>query len=265
MGSLPVRSVLAVGGSDSGGGAGLQADLKTLSALGVHGSTVVTAVTAQSSTAVHGVWPVPVQAVRAQLSAVLDDLGADVVKTGMLVSAEVVDAVAVALGGRPLVVDPVGSSTTGQALLSPEGLAALRSRLLPLATITTPNLAEVEALTGFRVLDRSGLREAARRVLALGPTWVLVTGGHLPGDPVDLLSDGTSYDELHAPRLESPHTHGTGCTLASALAAHLALGVAVPDAVGMARTLVREAIAGGYGLGAGGGLVDPAARWRHRA
>lgn len=265
MGPLPVRSVLAVGGSDSGGGAGLQADLKTLTALGVHGSTVVTAVTAQSSTAVLGVWPVPVEAVRAQLSAVLDDLGADVVKTGMLVSDEVVDAVADALDGRRLVVDPVGSSTTGQSLLSAEGLWALRSRLLPMATVTTPNLAEVEALTGFRVRDRSHLREAADRVLALGPTWVLVTGGHLPGDPIDLLSDGTLYDELRAPRLDSRHTHGTGCALASALAAHLALGAGVPEAVGLARTLVREAIAGGYGLGTGAGPVDPAARWRARA
>lgn len=265
MGPLPVRSVLAVGGSDSGGGAGLQADLKTFAALGVHGSTAVTAVTAQSSTAVHGVWPVPVEVVRAQLSAVLDDLGADVVKTGMLVSAEVVDAVVDALDGRRLVVDPVGSSTTGQSLLSAQGLLAMRSRLLPVTTVVTPNLAEVEALTGFTVRERGHLREAADRVLALGPTWVLVTGGHLSGDPVDLLSDGTSYDELSAPRLDSPHTHGTGCTLAAALAAHLALGAGVPAAVEMARTLVREAIAGGYRLGAGAGPVDPAARWRDRA
>lgn len=260
-----MRSVLVVGGSDSGGGAGLQADLKTLAVLGVHGSTVITAVTAQSSTAVHGVWPVPVEAVRAQLSAVLDDLGADVVKTGMLVSAGVVDAVVDALDGRRLVVDPVGSSTTGQSLLSAEGLLALRSHLLPLAVVVTPNLSEVEALTGFTVRGRSDLREAADRMLALGPTWALVTGGHLPGDPVDLLSDGTSYDELRAPRLDSRHTHGTGCTLASALAAHLALGADVPEAVGLARTLVREAIAGSYHLGAGAGPVDPAVRWRDRA
>lgn len=260
-----MRSVLVVGGSDSGGGAGLQADLKTLAVLGVHGSTVITAVTAQSSTAVHGVWPVPVEAVRAQLSAVLDDLGADVVKTGMLVSAGVVDAVVDALDGRRLVVDPVGSSTTGQSLLSAEGLLALRSHLLPLAIVVTPNLSEVEALTGFTVRGRSDLREAADRMLALGPTWALVTGGHLPGDPVDLLSDGTSYDELRAPRLDSRHTHGTGCTLASALAAHLALGADVPEAVGLARTLVREAIAGSYHLGAGAGPVDPAVRWRDRA
>ena len=261
-----MRSVLVVGGSDSGGGAGLSADLKTLSALGVHGSSVVTAVTAQSSTAVLGVWPVPVAAVRAQLAAVLDDLGADVVKTGMLVGPEVVDAVvgamADAVGDRPLVVDPVGSSTTGQVLLSPDGLLALRDRLLPRATVITPNLAEVQALTGFVVRSRSDLREAADRVLALGPTWVLVTGGHLPGEPVDLLADGTTYDELGGSRLDSPHTHGTGCTLASALAGHLALGVTVPEAARLARELVREAIAGGYGLGAGAGPVDPAARWR---
>ena len=257
-----MRSVLLVGGSDSSGGAGLQADLKTLSVLGVHGSTVVTAVTAQSSTAVHGVWELPPGAVRGQLRAVLDDLGADVVKTGMLGSAPTVAEVAQACAGRPVVVDPVGSATTGGALLDAAGLAALRELLLPLATVVTPNLDEVRALTGLEVTGEGGLRAAADRVLALGPAWVLVTGGHLPGEPVDLLSDGTTYLSLRGERLATRHTHGTGCTLASALAGHLALGADVPAAVRLARQMVREAIAGGYPMGSGAGPVDPAARWR---
>ncbi|MGB8651470.1 MAG: bifunctional hydroxymethylpyrimidine kinase/phosphomethylpyrimidine kinase [Mycobacteriales bacterium] len=252
-----MRRVLAVGGSDSGGGAGLQADLKTLHALGVHGSTVVTAVTAQDSVAVHHVHPVPPESVRAQLSAVLGDLGADVVKTGMLATEETVRVVADAVAGLPLVVDPVGVSSSGQSLLSPDGLAALRSLLLPLATVVTPNLAEVEALTGFVVRAESDLEQAAERVLALGPRWVLVKGGHLPGDPVDLLHDGTTVTALRGPRLETPHTHGTGCTLASALAAFLALGEQVPQAAARAKAFTAEAIRGGYPLGAGPGPVRP--------
>ena len=258
----PVASVLLVGGSDSAGGAGLQADLKTLAVLGVHGSTVVTAVTAQSSTAVHAVWAVPVRAVTAQLRAVLDDLGADVVKTGMLAGAATVRVVAEAVRGRRLVVDPVGVSSTGQALLSKDGLLALRRELLPLATVVTPNLPEVQALTGVVVRDEADLATGAEAILQLGPTWVLVTGGHLPGDPVDLLTDGTTYLRLGGERLPGTHTHGTGCTLASALAGGLALGHSVPDAARLARELVREAITGGYPMGSGPGPVDPTARWR---
>lgn len=254
--------VLAVGGSDSAGGAGLQADLKVLSVLGVHGATVVTAVTAQSSLGVSGVWEVPREVVRAQLRAVLDDLGADVVKTGMLAGPDVVREVAEAVRGRRLVVDPVGVSSSGQSLLSGDGLLALRSELLPLATVVTPNLAEVEALTGVAVSDERDLARAADRVLALGPTWVLVTGGHLAGPAVDLLTDGSTHLRLEGERLATRHTHGTGCTLASALAAHLALGRTVPEAAALAKELVREAITGGYGAGAGPGPVDAAARWR---
>lgn len=257
-----MRSVLAIGGSDSGGGAGLQADLKTLAALGVHGSTVVTAVTAQSSTAVLGVWDVPVSSVTAQLAAVLDDLGADVVKTGMLASAPVVEAVASAVAGRPLVVDPVGVASTGGSLLSADGLVALRDLLLPLALVATPNLAEVTALTGYVVSTAADLRAAADAVLAMGPRWVLVKGGHLDGDPVDLLADGATYEVLEGGRIDTPHTHGTGCTLASAIAAHLALGASVPEAVRAGRSFVRAAIAAGYPLGAGPGPVNPSAASR---
>ncbi|MGZ6777176.1 MAG: bifunctional hydroxymethylpyrimidine kinase/phosphomethylpyrimidine kinase [Blastococcus sp.] len=253
-----MRRVLAVGGSDSGGGAGIQADLKTLQALGVHGSTVVTAVTAQSSVAVSDVHEVPEASVRAQLAAVLGDLGADVVKTGMLAHAGAVQAVVDAVAGLPLVVDPVGVSSTGQALLTPDALALLRSALLPLATVVTPNLAEVRALTGFEVTGPEDLAEAARRVHDLGPRWVLVKGGHLPGPPTDLLYDGTTATELPGARVASPHTHGTGCTLASALAARLALGDDVPQAAAAAKAFVARAIAAGYPLGRGAGPVRQA-------
>ena len=253
-----MRHVLAIGGSDSSGGAGIQADLKTLQAVGVHGSTVITAVTAQSSTAVHAVHDVPAAMIRAQLQAVLGDLGADVVKTGMLSSAAAVDVVAAEVAGRPLVVDPVGVSTTGQALLTPAALVLLRSRLLPLAIVVTPNLAEVEALTGFVVERATDLEEAARRVYALGPRWVLVKGGHLIGPPLDLLYDGVQSYELHGQRIDTPHTHGTGCTLASAIAGYLALGDDVLAAALKAKEFVAESLRRGYPLGSGRGPVRQA-------
>ena len=252
-----MKRVLAVGGSDSGGGAGIQADIKTLHALGVHASTVVTAVTAQSSTAVQEVHVVPADVIAAQLQAVLLDIGADIVKTGMLATAEVVRLVASAVDGIPLVVDPVGAASTGRSLLDPEGLRALRDRLLPLATVVTPNLAEVEALTGRVVTAERDLLDAAKAVRALGPRWVLITGGHLPGAPVDLLYDGSSAYALRGTRIESRHTHGSGCTLASALAGYLALGYDVPEAAKRAKQLTAGAIEHGYPLGAGPGPVRP--------
>ncbi|MCW2709585.1 MAG: phosphomethylpyrimidine kinase [Frankiales bacterium] len=252
-----MKRVLAVGGSDSSGGAGIQADVKTLHALGVHASTVVTAVTAQSSTDVLDVHDVPVDSIRAQLSAVLGDLGADVVKTGMLSSAGAVLALAEALQGQPLVIDPVGVSSTGRSLLTPAALDMLRTRLLPLATVVTPNLAEVAALTGLVVEDEAALQEAAEAVHALGPRWVLVKGGHLPGQPTDLLYDGKAALLLRGDRIPTRHTHGTGCTLASALAAHLALGDDVPTAARKAKEFVTDALRRGYPLGAGPGPVRP--------
>jgi hydroxymethylpyrimidine/phosphomethylpyrimidine kinase len=246
-----VRRVLAVGGSDSGGGAGIQADLKVLHTLGVHACTAVTAVTAQDTTAVRGVWPVPAEALRGQLRAVLDDIGADVVKTGMLPTADAVTVVAECVAGLPLVVDPVGVSSTGQQL---GDLGALRD-LLPLALVVTPNLAEVQALTGVVVTTADDLREAAEAVRALGPQWVLVKGGHLPGDPVDLLYDGTHSLELAGPRVRTPHSHGTGCTLAAALAGHLALGLSVPEAAARAKEVVTTALRLSYPLGHGSGPV----------
>lgn len=253
-----MKRVLAIAGSDSSGGAGIQGDLKTMLACGVHGMSVVTAVTAQSSRGVTGVWEVTADAVRCQLDAVLDDIGVDAVKTGMLATAEVVAAVADRLTGlvAPIVVDPVLSSSSGQSLLAADAWDVVISQLLPLATIVTPNLAEVERLTGLVVRREGDLRAAAQAVLELGPTWVLVKGGHLEGDAVDLLTDGSVERVLRRDRLHNPHIHGTGCTLASALASYLALGDDVVTAASRAKDYVTGAIAAGFGLGAGVGPVD---------
>ncbi|MEU5277802.1 bifunctional hydroxymethylpyrimidine kinase/phosphomethylpyrimidine kinase [Streptomyces asoensis] len=250
--------VLTVAGSDSGGGAGIQADLKTMLALGVHGMSVVTAITAQNSLGVQGAWELPADAVRAQYRSVVDDIGVRAVKTGMLASAELVETVAELLAGTaaPVVVDPVGVSKHGDPLLAASALDAVRTALLPRATVATPNLDEVARLTGVRVGSEEQLRDAAAAVLAYGPRWALIKGGHLPGDAVDLLTDGHEEHWLRAPRHDNRHTHGTGCTLASAIAAHLAKGDSVPEAVRAAKAYVTGAIAAGFALGAGIGPVD---------
>ncbi|MCW2897980.1 MAG: phosphomethylpyrimidine kinase [Streptosporangiaceae bacterium] len=256
--------VLTVAGSDSGGGAGIQADLKTMLALGVHGMSVIAAVTAQNSLGVQGYWELPPEAVRAQLDSVLSDIGVQAVKTGMLASAALVEAVADVLSDvdAPVVVDPVGVSKHGDSLLAGDAVSAMRTALLPVATVVTPNLPEVEQLTGVKVVDERGLREAAEAVKALGPRWVLVKGGHLPGDPVDLLFDGAEEHRFRAPRHDNRHTHGTGCTLASAIASYLALGDDVPGAVAKAKEYVTGAIERGFPLGSGIGPVDHAWLWR---
>uniref|UniRef100_A0AAU2V1H3 Bifunctional hydroxymethylpyrimidine kinase/phosphomethylpyrimidine kinase n=1 Tax=Streptomyces sp. NBC_00003 TaxID=2903608 RepID=A0AAU2V1H3_9ACTN len=259
-----IPNVLTVAGSDSGGGAGIQADLKTMLALGVHGMSVITAVTAQNSLGVQGAWELPVEAVRAQYRAVVDDIGVQAVKTGMLSSAALVEAVAELLAGTdaPVVVDPVGVSKHGDPLLAAEALDSVRTRLLPTATVATPNLDEVAQLTGVHVEDEDGMRRAAGAILEFGPRWALIKGGHYPGDALDLLTDGADEHWLRAPRLDNRHTHGTGCTLASAIASGLAKGLAVPEAVRAAKEYVTGAIAGGFALGAGIGPVDHG--WRFR-
>lgn len=266
--------VLTVAGSDSGGGAGVQADLKTMLALGTHGMSVLTAVTAQNSLGVQGAWELPAEAVRAQYRSVVDDIGTQAVKTGMLSSAVLVETVAELLAETavPVVVDPVGVSKHGDALLAADALDAVRGRLLPLATVATPNLDEVAQLTGVRVREEADLRRAAEAVLAYGPRWALIKGGHLPpsagpsgsggGEAVDLLTDGTEEHWLRAPRHDNRHTHGTGCTLAAAVAAGLAHGRAVPQAVAAAKEYVTGAIAAGFPLGAGIGPVGHG--WRLR-
>ncbi|MFJ2906939.1 bifunctional hydroxymethylpyrimidine kinase/phosphomethylpyrimidine kinase [Streptomyces sp. NPDC091279] len=258
--------VLTVAGSDSGGGAGIQADLKTMLALGTHGMSVVTAVTAQNSLGVQGAWPLPVEVVRAQYRSVVDDIGVDAVKTGMLASAELVETVAELIAGTaaPVVVDPVGVSKHGDSLLAASALTSVRATLLPLATVATPNLDEVAQLTGVRVESEGQLREAAAAVLAYGPRWVVVKGGHLAGDAVDLLTDGDEEHWLRSPRRDNRHTHGTGCTLASAIAAHLARGRTVPQAVRAAKEYVTGALAAGFALGEGIGPVDHGWTFRDR-
>ncbi len=256
--------VLSVAGSDSGGGAGIQADLKTMLALGVHGMSALAAVTAQNSLGVQGVWELPAEAVRAQIRSVVDDIGVDAVKTGMLSSPEIVSVVAAELAraGAPVVVDPVGVSKHGDPLLAPAAVETVRRELLPVATVATPNTDEVRLLTGVEVHGVEDLPAAAAAMLALGPTWVLIKGGHLRGDAVDLLTDGSTEVELRAPRQDNAHTHGTGCTLAAAIASGLASGLDVPAAVRAAKEYVTGALVAGFALGGGIGPVDHGWRWR---
>lgn len=250
--------VLVIAGSDSGGGAGIQADIKTGFAFGVHVMTAITAITAQNSVGVQGVWVMEPDVVRAQIRSILDDIGADVVKTGMLANAEIADLVAdeIERSGLPAVVDPVCVSTTGAALLTDDALAVYRQRLIPLATVVTPNLPEVRALTGVEVSDVRGLRVAADAMLALGPVWALIKGGHLDASATDLLAGGGHAIELTGQRFDTANTHGTGCTLASAIAARLAHGDEVPTAVRVAKDFVAEGIRRSYPLGSGFGPVS---------
>lgn len=257
--------VLTIGGSDSGGGAGVQGDLKTMLALGVHGMSVVTAVTAQNSIGVQGAWELPLGAIQAQFHSVVSDIGVQAVKTGMLANAALVAGVAELIAGLlkdadvPIVVDPVGVSKHGDSLLAEDALGTLRERLLPLATLVTPNLYEVTQLTGVVVRSEADLSQAAAAVARLGSRWVLVKGGHLDGDAVDLLSDGRREYRFTAPRLARQHTHGTGCALSAAIAAYLARGYAMPAAVEAAKTYLTGAIQGGFALGRGIGPVGH--RW----
>ncbi|HET9871282.1 MAG TPA: bifunctional hydroxymethylpyrimidine kinase/phosphomethylpyrimidine kinase [Propionibacteriaceae bacterium] len=262
--SLPTARVLTIAGSDSGGGAGIQADLKTMLAHGVHGMSVLTGITAQNSLGVQGIWTLPVDAVRAQFTSVVSDIGVDAVKTGMLGTAEVVECVAELLSGLdpkiPVVVDPVCASKHGDPLIDDDAIGAVRSRLLPQATVVTPNLAEAALLTGLPVTTAPA--ELAAALLAFGCRWALVKGGHSAGPPVDHLTDGTSNFDFRADRADNRHSHGTGCTLASALACQLALGQPVVAAMGKAKDYITGAIRAGFGLGEGIGPTDHL--WRLR-
>ena len=252
--------MLTIAGSDSGGGAGIQADLKTLQSLGAHGMSAITLVTAQNSHGVQGSWPLPPEAIEAQFRACVDDIGVDAVKTGALGDEATVRLVARLLRtlGRhvPVVVDPVALSKHGDTLLSGRARAALLEELLPRTSVFTPNLDEAAWLLGHPVPDRTAMREAARDLLAHGPDWVLLKGGHLADDAAaDLLTDGESEHWFVAERIPNRHTHGTGCTYASAVAARLGAGLPVPDAVAAAKAYVTEAIVLGYPLGSGIGPV----------
>ena len=255
--------VLIIAGSDSGGGAGIQADLKAVTALGAFGMTAITALTAQNTLGVHGVMPVPLEFLRQQIAVVLDDLGADALKTGMLADSATIEAVCDEITARapgvPLVADPVMVAKGGHPLLVPEAAETLKRRLLPIATVLTPNLPEAEALCGFAIADVGAMHQAAKALLALGPKAVLLKGGHLSGDEVvDLLATGTRMEIFRDRRIQTRHTHGTGCTLASAVAAGLAQGLSLRDSVIRARAYVRAAIAAAPGYGAGHGPLNHA-------
>ena len=257
--TLPTARVLTIAGSDSGGGAGIQADLKTMLAHGVHGMTVLTAVTAQNSVGVQGIWPLPPDAIRAQFNSVVDDIGVDAIKIGMLGSADTVRCVADLVANVdppvPVIVDPVCVSKHGDRLIDHEALGALRTRLFRYATVITPNLDEAAALTGRPA--QTPAVQLADLLLADGPRWVLIKGGHREGDATDYLKsqDGRDFSYCAA-RADNRHTHGTGCTLASALASHLARTADVPEAMALAKAYVTGAIAAGFALGSGIGPTD---------
>jgi hydroxymethylpyrimidine/phosphomethylpyrimidine kinase len=253
-----IPKALTIAGSDSGGGAGIQADLKTFSAFRVFGMSVVTAVTAQNSVGVQGVLDLPPAFVAQQLRSVLTDLGADAAKCGMLSTAPIIDAVADVLREHPvdkLVVDPVMVAKSGDPLLRSDARDALIQRILPLALVVTPNLPEAEVLANMRVEARPEMEEAARRIHALGPRYVLVKGGHLKGEALDLLWNGREFTTFVVPRVDSTNTHGTGCTLSAAIAAGLSRSQAVADAIREAKAYVTAAIREGFALGRGVGQL----------
>ncbi|HTI01982.1 MAG TPA: bifunctional hydroxymethylpyrimidine kinase/phosphomethylpyrimidine kinase [Acidisoma sp.] len=266
---MAMGRVLVIAGSDSGGGAGIQADIKSVMAMGGFATTALAALTAQNTRGVTGVHVVPPDFLRAQIDAVMEDIGADAVKTGMLPDTASIEIVADFLDRQSprlsFVMDPVMVATSGDRLQSEEALAALRRRLLPRATVITPNIPEAELLLGRRIVDEAGQREAARALLETGAQAVLVKGGHLPGVTVtDLLATPAGIVAIGGPRIDSTSTHGTGCTLASAIAAGLAQGMALEPAIRRARAYVTAAIAAAPGLGHGHGplghgvTVDPA-------
>jgi hydroxymethylpyrimidine/phosphomethylpyrimidine kinase len=255
---MTVPKALTIAGSDSGGGAGIQADLKTFSAFRVFGMSVLTAITAQNSVGVQGVHELPAAFVRSQLDSVLSDFGADAVKIGMLSSAAITGAVADGLAAHrhgPIVLDPVMIAKSGDALLRPDAKRALVERALPLADVVTPNLPEAAALAGMAVDDEKAMEEAARRIKTLGARAVLVKGGHLADSANDILWDGTRMTRYEAARVGTASLHGTGCTLSSAIAAGLARGRALEDAIREAKAYVTAAIREGFAAGHGVGVL----------
>jgi hydroxymethylpyrimidine/phosphomethylpyrimidine kinase len=257
--------VLIVAGSDSGGGAGIQADIKAVTMLGGFAMTAITSLTAQNTLGVHGVLPVPPDFLRQQMECVLDDLGADAVKTGMLGDIATIDTVCAVLearaAGLPLVVDPVMVAKGGHSLLQQGAVAHLKRRLLPLATLLTPNLPEAEILADMAIPDEDAMHRAAAALLALGVPAVLLKGGHLKGEEViDLLATRAGTIAFRSPRLHTRHTHGTGCTLASAIVTGLAQGMAMEGAVARAHAYVHAAIAAAPGYGAGHGPLNHGVR-----
>jgi len=261
-GGTPLR-VLTIAGSDSGGGAGIQADIRTMALLGVHACVAVTAVTVQNTLGVKSFHEVPDDVVAGQIDAVVTDIGVQAAKTGMLASSDIIATVATTWRRLdltiPLVVDPVCASMHGDALLAPSALDSLRAQLFPLATLVTPNLDEVRLLVDIEVVDSTSQRAAAKALHALGPRWALVKGGHLRSSDssCDLLYDGADFYEFDAPRIPTGNDHGGGDTLATAAACALAHGYSVPDAVGFGKRWVTECLRAAYPLGHGHGPVSP--------
>lgn len=255
---MKIPRALTIAGSDSSGGAGIQADLKTFSALAVYGMSAITAVTSQNSLGVNGVVEIDPDFVSSQIRSVISDIGVDAVKTGMLANAEIIARVARDLQELRvvnLVVDPVMVAKGGRRLLRADATDTLVSLLFPAALIITPNVPEAEVLTGMRIECIDHMRKAARKLKEFGPKYVIVKGGHLTGDPIDLLYDGRGFLEYPGVRLETRNTHGTGCTFASALAAFIAKGASVENAVENAKSFIEGAIAAGLPLGRGHGPV----------
>ena len=253
--------VLIIAGSDSGGGAGIQADIKAVSALGAYAMTAITALTAQNTLGVHGVFPIPTEFLHQQISVVLDDIGADCIKTGMLHDAAVIETVVSALETHapdvPLVVDPVMVAKGGESLLLDEAVETLRTKLVPRATVLTPNLPEAEALAGRMIGNDDDMDAVGEALLALGPQAVLLKGGHMDGNTIrDRLVTAAGVRVFENPRIDTPHTHGTGCTLASSIAAGLAQGLVLADAVDRAESYLHEAIRTAPGFGGGHGPVN---------
>ncbi|SEM98654.1 bifunctional hydroxymethylpyrimidine kinase/phosphomethylpyrimidine kinase [Lihuaxuella thermophila] len=260
-----IARALTIAGSDSGGGAGIQADLKTFQELEVFGMSALTAVTAQNTLGVQGIYELPPQAVAEQIDAVVEDLGVDAAKTGMIANIEIMEVIAEKVKAYAipnLVVDPVMISKSGHSLLNEDARLALKRYLLPLATVVTPNIPEAEVLTGLQLDSMEARKEAARMIIGMGARSVVIKGGHLPdGEAEDLFYDGQEFSILSSPRFETPHTHGTGCTFSAAIAAHLAKGEAVLSAVRQAKAFITAAIRHPLHLGGGHG---PTNHWAHR-
>ena len=264
-----MKKALTIAGSDSGGGAGIQADLKTFMAFGVYGMSAITALTAQNTVGVQGIFDVPPQFVREQIRSIMTDIGADAAKTGMLSNAAIVETVAEAVRTfriPNLVVDPVMVAKSGDPLLAEEARQAIREELLPLATVITPNIFEAEALLQCRIGDLEGMKTAARELKLFGCRWVVLKGGHLDieSQAIDVLFDGKEFLLFPSPRWESRNTHGTGCTFASAIAAGLAKGLGPPEAVKRAKEYITEAIRSGLPIGRGHGPTNHLAGVRSR-
>ncbi len=261
-----MNRILTIAASDSGGGAGIQADIKTITVLGAYGMSALTAVTAQNTLGVAGIQSLPAEFVCEQIDAVMSDIGATAVKTGMLLNAAIIIAVAESMQRhrvKHLVVDPVMQSTSGHSLIEKDALEELRTRLLPLAALVTPNLEEAALLTGSEVTTLEQMKQAAETIHAMGPAAVLVKGGHLDGACVDVLFDGHTHHLFEGSRIDTEHTHGTGCTLSATIATLLGRGLALRDAIEQARQFLRAALRSARPLGSGCGPVNHAAGLEH--